>query len=434
MVPIEGIRTFLTVMAGIVGFGVLLVALRRQQHHETTSFAQIEQQERALRQRELDDEQRRIIELRIRATEQIGSEKAAVRIGGLHNLDHLGENYPELRQVVISEICAYLRMPFHYSSILTQDTIPVVRELGARQFEPIGPARENPSKESFQDALQEQQVRKLAQSILSRRLRRNLDTSSSYWDHAYIDLMGAYLDDLDLSDCCINNGNFEGAIFDGETRFVNADFCGEANFNDTTFKGRADFRATYFASDAFFNRSKFVASAAFQKVTFAVNSIFRGAKFMGNSSFGRVRCYGYAIFRGAYFHAPVSFSQALFFERCRFDGAQFKDDASFREAVFRRFARFPAASFSATADFARVYFRRFVSFHMARFSGSTRLSEAVFNRGFQISKCLFRLDDSSTPPKDHIFSPVTDYWEPGWNRVIRAVPNIPETESLPSSK
>jgi hypothetical protein len=61
---------------------------------------------------ELDATQRRITELSAKASDQVGSDKPTVRIGGLTDLERLGQNNPDLRQTVVDRICAYLQMPF----------------------------------------------------------------------------------------------------------------------------------------------------------------------------------------------------------------------------------------------------------------------------------------------------------------------------------
>ena len=51
-------------------------------------------------------------ELYAKAVEQLGHEKAPVRLGALHSLERLAEDKPERRQIIVDVICAYLRMPF----------------------------------------------------------------------------------------------------------------------------------------------------------------------------------------------------------------------------------------------------------------------------------------------------------------------------------
>src|SRR4029450_9487158 len=43
--------------------------------------------------------------------EQLGHEKAPVRLGALYSLDHLAQDNPQYRQTVVDVFCAYMRMP-----------------------------------------------------------------------------------------------------------------------------------------------------------------------------------------------------------------------------------------------------------------------------------------------------------------------------------
>ncbi|MDQ2815014.1 MAG: hypothetical protein M3Z75_24975 [Actinomycetota bacterium] len=44
---------------------------------------------------------------------ELGSDKAAVRIGGLTDLERLGQNNADMRQTVVDRICAYLLLSSH---------------------------------------------------------------------------------------------------------------------------------------------------------------------------------------------------------------------------------------------------------------------------------------------------------------------------------
>ena len=78
-----------------------MLVFRRRHHQETASDLS-----------DLDVTERRVAELYIMAVEQLGSEKAQVRFGGLHALERLAQDNPAHRQTIVNVICSYLRMPF----------------------------------------------------------------------------------------------------------------------------------------------------------------------------------------------------------------------------------------------------------------------------------------------------------------------------------
>ena len=103
-------------------------------------------------------------ELYAKAVEQLGHEKAPVRLGALYSLQRLAQAKPERSQVIVDVICAYLRMPF-------SPTAP---------GEPDGQLAGDPAKRTETEARineigntwrQEREVRLTAQRILAEHLR-----------------------------------------------------------------------------------------------------------------------------------------------------------------------------------------------------------------------------------------------------------------------
>ena len=78
-----------------------MLAFRRQHHQEIATVLS-----------DLDATERHITELYTKAVEQLGSDKAPVRFGGLYALERLAQDNPAHRQTIVNVICAYLRMPF----------------------------------------------------------------------------------------------------------------------------------------------------------------------------------------------------------------------------------------------------------------------------------------------------------------------------------
>ena len=99
-VQLDVIRTAGTLVIGTGGAVALLLTARRQRYTEL-----------ALVHTDRDAIERRITELYTKAADQLGSEKAPVRLAGLHALERLAQNTPDQRQTIVDVICAYLRMP-----------------------------------------------------------------------------------------------------------------------------------------------------------------------------------------------------------------------------------------------------------------------------------------------------------------------------------
>lgn len=265
---LEAIKIGLSVGAGTGAAFALMLAFRRQwlsergqRHVEDVALANA-----------YDATQRRITELYGRAVEQLGHEKAAVRLGGLYSLERLAQEEPEHRQTVVEVVCAYLRMPFQPPSLAasgpSQDALDPVQEAADDRREYVTGG--NASKEEFQVRLAAQRLlaRHLEASASNDRVDSRVKFPETYWQGIRIDLFGALLVDVDFSRCHLGdadfrrvrfNGNaaFQGVHFDGTVSFLGAEFGGEAWFQESEFSTHAGFYKARFARDAWFQKAHF---------------------------------------------------------------------------------------------------------------------------------------------------------------------------------
>ncbi|MFC0863630.1 pentapeptide repeat-containing protein [Sphaerimonospora cavernae] len=357
---LDAIKSGLTVGAGAAGGVALLLAVRRQWLGERTQTYQ-----------EYDATEKRITDLYSKAVDQLGSDKAGVRIAAMYALERLGRNNPEHRQSILDVICAYLRTP------ATDQRGGSSKQVEASKD---GDGIECQERDDDGDHL-DLEVRLTAQHILSRHLRSKLLYSwrssneiggEDYWPGMKLDLTRAYLVNFDLSDCQVDSASFERAAFIGQTRFSGSSFQGRANFERAVFEGVADFGASKF-SGAHFMGATFASAAIFQYADFRRESNFREAKFdsvdFQGSRFRTVRfdkaCFNGEIsnfrntdffagyFGGVAFRSKLDLSEATFRGGVLFDGVHFSDSARFDDTFFGR-ASFRNSSFRGDASFVGV--------------------------------------------------------------------------------
>jgi uncharacterized protein YjbI with pentapeptide repeats len=329
---LEVVRTAGTVVVGAGGAVALLLAARRQRSTELT----LEHQRKVALAAERDATERRITELYTRAVDQLGSDKAPVRLGGLFALERLAQNNLDQRQTIVDVICAYLRMP----------------------YSPPGdqPSDEHVSSEAqvrYEQRRQELQVRLTAQRLLATHLRP--DVREFFWADTHLDLIGAHLYELNVAHCHIKSAVFDGAQFSGTARFEGVHFgeaagfdgtqFGSVMFHDAQFDGTARFPGAHFSEAAWFtgarfgktavfNDAQFMKLAWFSKVQFG-EAVFNGAQFVGDTWFNEVRFNETAVFDGARFGGVSRFSRARFSGAVWFDGAQFHNAVEFNGARVR---------------------------------------------------------------------------------------------------
>jgi hypothetical protein len=268
---LDAVKTAFTVGLAAGGTLALLLATRRQWlqereriHTEFVAADTADRAERVAAATERDATERRMTELYVKASDQLGSEKAAVRLAGLFALERLGQNNPGQRKVVVKVITSYLRMP-----------LPRVR---AGEESDDGPA---PKTADSVEMIQEVEI-------------------------DFIDLSGAHLFDFSLSDCHVRSIQMNGAVFEGETLFRNF-HCTLMFAASTVFKGFADFRGAVFEGHAWISWAKFEGGARFNSDDF-----FAGAQFKQFVSFQHTRFAERTDFSGARFSAGVNFSGAEF--------------------------------------------------------------------------------------------------------------------------
>jgi hypothetical protein len=259
---IESIKVGLSVGAGIAASIALLLAFRRQWLSERTQA----HAEDIARENAYDATQRRITELYAKAVEQLGHDKATIRLGGLYSLERLAQDQPEHRQTVVDVVCAYLRMPFRPMSF---PTTAGPTTAGAAIFTDLQAAKK--LCESIMDSNgvdgeldQELQVRIAAQRLLARHFAASRylrpesgELPKQYWNQIRIDLTGAVLIHLDFAACRLDYSDFRGARFLGATIFNSTEFLSEAKFEHSMFAGYASFYDVIFHSYTGFSDAKF---------------------------------------------------------------------------------------------------------------------------------------------------------------------------------
>lgn len=312
---LDAIRTAGAIVVGAGGAGALWLAARRQRSAEISVQQKAHDQEQAEKAHSLNEQtaantradavERLVTELYGKAVEQLGSDKAPVRMGGMFALERLAQNVPGQRQTIVNVLCAYLQMRLQ------------------------------------EEDQQEAQVRTRAQTILIAHLRP--DAGESFWENTDLDLSGAQLSELDLSGCKVRHGRFGGCRLSGTTSLRRAEFA-QLSCDGATIEG-----------EALCDELTVTGESSWQQVEFRGSTRFDGARLRGRTRFDRAAVTGQAVFAGAEFGGDVSF-----------DGAVFRGDTRFQRAVFLRMASFDGVGFAQQVRFTGACFAGEVTFDGVR--------------------------------------------------------------------
>ena len=301
---LEVLRTAGTLVIGTGGAIALLLTARRQRFTELT----LEHQRDVATANERDAAEQRITELYTRAIDQLGSDHAPVRLGGLHALERLAQNNPTQRQMIVEVICAYLRVPY-----TPPDDLP--------------PAEDSPSETHTRHDLrrQELQVRLTAQRILAGHLLPV--ATDKFWPGISLDLTEAHLHRLDLTFCHIQEAEFGGAQFSGTAKFDGTHFA-SADFRGAHFRGNAEFCKAHFSELwTRFDGADFSGDALFVEAEFSRLAEFHGVQFGAKAWFDGARFHSSAWFNGAQFSGDVLFGRRSAGESTHFHGARVRQNS-----------------------------------------------------------------------------------------------------------
>ena len=309
----EGLRIGLYVVAGLGAAVGLTVSYRKQQGEEESAFT----------------------DRYSRAAEQLGHEKAAVRLAGVYAVARLADDWENQRQTCIDVLCAYLRMPYQ----------PEVAPAGERE------------------------VRLTVIRIIRKHLVPGLVDSAASWRNKPLDFTGATFD----------GGDFSFADFSGQdVVFKKATFCGDVDFMLAKFSGTVDFTYTVF-SKGYIN---FLSVGFTDGLTTFYGATFEGASVEfaplafsgGNVSFDKATfSAGDVLFSGDIRNSGVFFTGATFSGGSfRYSGEVHGGELDFHEAEFcGSEVSFEGANFSSgKVDFRFCKFSGgVVAFDYARFTG-----------------------------------------------------------------
>jgi uncharacterized protein YjbI with pentapeptide repeats len=374
----DAVKIVLSIVAGIGGVVALTVSYRKQDHGEAAEHR----------------ENTKLFNERFgKAAEQLGSDKAAVRLAGAYAMAGLADDWEDGRQTCIDVLCAYLRSPYDPPADPQQCPSPDDKE-GVATF-----------KTELRAALEQQQVRHAMIALIRHHLTPASDDAVDRprWHGHQFDLSGATFDGGSFARIDVRTGtrlDFSGASFaegwtvfngakvsGGTVAFTAATFGGgTVAFSGVTFSdGRVDFLgATFSGGDVDFQGATFSGSQVdFLGVKISSGWVnLLGARFTG----GEVTFHGTTFSGGRVNLQAAKFSGGrVDFDSATFDGG----NVDFRRADFS----------DGRVDFTNALFSGGeVNFRSASFSGcEMTFRGAMFNGGDVI---FASPKDWSTPPID----------------------------------
>ena len=294
-----------------------------------------------------------------KAVEQLGDEKAPVRMGGVYTLVGLVDEWLEEEsirkyedrlkegQVIINNLCAYIRSPFTLASYYD--------ELSQASPTPKGIYKDK-EEEFYADKAtldSEADVRLgIIKEIHDRIQGSDKNTPGAWSDFEYdfsgstffypIDLTNSYYaKPINFSGSTYQWADFRGSTYQGWADFRGSTYKGEANFTDSTYKGGANFSG----------------------------STYQWADFSGST-------YQWADFSGSTYKGEANFTDSTYEDKAEFSSSTYQNEVYFSDSTYRGRADFGNSIYQDEADLRRSTYQ-----DEADFSGSIFCSEIYFGYG-----------------------------------------------------
>lgn len=224
-----------------------------------------------------------------KAVEQLADANSAIRLGGVYTLVGLADEWltdKDLKskkqqkegQVIINNLCAYIRSPYEFAT--------------------------------GQATAREREVRKTIFNEISIRTKEDSQKDKTNWSDLLFEFQGAlFFYELDLQDMEFKkNVDFSGAKFFYSAKFKNINFKGGVKFTSTKFSTHRSTHENYLTS-------------------------FSDCSFQNSNSFERAEFNGEVQFSDTHFNS-VNFGESRFFQKASFSNCTSNETPSFTDALF----------------------------------------------------------------------------------------------------
>ena len=327
-----------------------------------------------------------------KAVEQLGDEKAPIRMGGVYTLVGLVDEWLEEEsirkyedrlkegQVIINNLCAYIRSPFtlasHYDELM-QDT----------------PGAEGVYQDKVQEFYadkatldSEADVRLGIIKEIHDRLRGPKEETPGTWSDFEYDFSGStFFYPIDLTNSYYAKPiNFSGSTYQGGADFTGSTYQGGADFTGSTYQGGADFTGSTYQGGADFSRSTYQEEAYFTGSTYNDVADFSGSTYQGGADFTGSTYNDVADFSGSTYQGGADFRGSTYQGGADFRGSTYQGGADFRGSTYQNRANFRGSTYQG-----RAYFSRSTYQSRANFTGSTYKGGADFSRSTYQSRANF---------------------------------------------
>ena len=369
-----------------------------------------------------------------KAVEQLGDEKAPVRMGGVYTLVGLVDEWLEEEnlseservkegQVIINNLCAYIRSPFtlasHYDEP-SQDT----------------PTSEGTYKDREQEFYAEKAILDSEADVrlgiikeIHNRLQGTeeilwgtwssfeynfsgstffypVDLSSSYYLKSVNFSGSTYQNTADFSGSTYQNtasfggsvyqswAYFGGSVYQDWVNFGGSVYQGLAEFQDSTYKGWANFGGSTYKAETKFNDSLYGSSVDFSNSTYydqvdfhgyGLGSGHKGVIYIGTVNFSHSVYLGTPVFGPSTYESEAIFSNSIYSEPVNFSSSNtYKYKVDFSSSTYHGKVLIGASAYESQADFRNSIYVSGADFSYSGFKSTYYFDGSVFYKALDL--------------------------------------------------
>ena len=351
-------------------------ALKNQEHQADVLKEQIRQfDENAFKERKAERRERYT-----KAVEQLGDEKAPIRMGGVYTLVGLVDEWLEEEnlseperlkegQVIINNLCAYIRSPFTLAARYD--------ELSEDNPSSDGIYKDNQQK-FYADKAEFKAEADVRHSIIKEihdRLKGPGGKDPGAWSDFEYDFSGSiFFYPVDLTT----------SYYKEPVTFRDSTYQGRAYFGGSIYRERANFRNSIYQGQADFSGSTYQGWTSFRNSTYQKGVLFGGSTYQDSADFGGSTYQDSADFGGSTYQDSADFSQSTYKKQADFSNSTYTSWANFSNSTYTSWANFSGSTYQGRAGFGGSIYRG-----SANFSQSTYKKQAIFNSSTYQSEAYF---------------------------------------------
>ena len=364
-----------------------------------------------------------------KAVEQLGDEKAPVRMGGVYTLVGLVDDWLEEKslsdderlkagQAIINNLCAYIRSPFPLASYYDE-------------LSQASPTSEGIYKDKEEEFYADKAVLESEADVrfgiikeMHDHIQASRENDWGPWSNFEYNFSGSvffypveltksyykkpvnfsgshYYKKVDFSgstyekDATFSTSNFR-SIYKGEANFSSSTYEGEANFSSSTYEGWAGFSGSIYKGKATFGESTYEKNVIFSTPnshsTYKGKADFSGSTYKGWAAFSWSAYKKQVSFGNSTYHGEAYFNGSIYKDSADLSGSTYKDSASLTGSIYQSSADLSESIYQSTADLSRSIYESWADFSDSTYQSWADFSDSTYQNWANFNGSTYQLD------------------------------------------